>query len=97
MRLVAQVLITTSEEERIAKLGVAFRKFLQDWFVMVVRGVRFSPGVSRELALALLEHAAMALIATSDAAEREPDAETANRCVAAAKAAFDVMSREVLS
>ncbi len=97
MKLEPEVILSRSEEERVAKLGAAFRKFLGDWFGMLVRGVRFSPGVQRELAMALLEMAGAALISPSDAAEKEPDEQTAERILKAARAAFEVLEREVVS
>lgn len=97
MKLEPQVILSRNEEDRVAQLGAAFRKFLGNWFQMVVLGVRFSPGVSRELAMAFLEMAAAALIAPSDAAEKEPDEQTSDRCLRAAREAFAVLEREVVS
>ena len=90
-------IMSTSEPERIEKLGAYFRAFLQDWFTGIVAGVKFSEGVMRELTMALLEYAAAALIASSAAAAKEDDDATAERCKKAAREAMAVLEREVLS
>lgn len=97
MKLEFKAIISRSEEERIQKLGAAFRETLSSYFTAIVLGVRYSPGVMRELTMALLEHAAAALIASSDAAQSEADEDTAERCKRAAREALQVLEREVLS
>lgn len=92
-----QAVLSRSEEERVEKLGAYFRDFLQSWFAGIVVGVRYSPGVMRELALAMLQYGAIALIASSDAAMKEPDEETTERALRAAQQAFEVLEREVVS
>lgn len=95
--MAVQAIVSGSEEERIKKLGEYFRSYLFGWFKGIVVGVRYTPGVMRELSLALLEHAAAALIASSDPAIGEKDEDTAERCKRAAREAFEVLQREVLS
>lgn len=97
MKLVPQAILSKNEDERVAQLGVAFRKFIGDYLSMVVVGVKFTPRVARELALAFTEFAASVLIATSDAAANEPDDQTAARCERAAKSAVELIEREVVS
>ena len=92
-----KLITSTNEAERVAKLGVYFRVFLSGWVEQLAHGVSYSPEVIRELAHAFIEQAAMALIATSDSADKEADDETAERCKRAALAAFAVIEKEVLS
>lgn len=86
-----------SEEERIEKLGKYFRSYLGDWFTKLVAGVKYSPGVQRELALAMLEHAALALIANTDEAMKEDDEKTADRCLKVAREMLEILERHVHS
>lgn len=95
MRRIA--IAATSEAERIEKLGAYFRDFLTGWLAQLVAGVEPSPGVQRELTMALLEHAAISLIATSESAAQEDDDKTVERCERAARAAFAVLEKEIVS
>lgn len=58
-----KIVISRSEEERIAKLGKYFREYLHGWLAQVLTGVKFSPGVARELALAFAEMAGAVVMA----------------------------------
>jgi hypothetical protein len=55
--------VSRNEQERCAKLREYFDKFLGDWLEKVMSGVRYSPGVNRELVEALILTAAAAGLA----------------------------------
>jgi hypothetical protein len=97
VKLEPVAILSRTEEERLEKLGAEFRRFQRQWLVLVMSGCKWTPGLSKTLAMVFLEHAALALIAPSDAAAKEADDKTADRCLAAARAAFEVLEREVLS
>lgn len=96
----AKVIISKGDDERARKLGAYFRDYLSDWLAKTLIGMSmsgYSERVKDELVMAFLEHAAAALIASSDAAKDEPDEETAERAKRAAREVYAVLQREVLS
>lgn len=97
MKLEPQILLTTSEAERIEKLAKYFDAFLGNWFAMLLAGVRYSPGVQRELTKALLKYAACAALAATDEAAKERDEKTVERCERAADEMLEVLERQVHS
>jgi len=97
VRVEPQLLVTRSEEERIEKLGKYFDEFLGNWFAMLLVGVRYSPGVQRELALALLKYAACAMLTSTDEAAKESDEITVERCIKSAHEMLEILERQVHS
>ena len=95
-----KLILSRGDEDRARRLGAYFREFLSDWLAKTLIGMSisgYSERVKDELVMALLEHAAAALIAASDAAKDEPDDETAERAKRAAREVYAVLQREVLS
>lgn len=94
-----QVMVSVGDDDRARKLGSYFRDYLSNWLCELIPGLLsgYSEKVSRELVMALLEHAAAVLISCSDAAKHEPDEDTAERSKRAAAEVFAVLQREVLS
>ncbi len=89
-----QVVLSKGDEDRAKKLGQYFRDYLSDWLGKTLIGMSisgYSERVKDELVLALLEHAAVALIASSDAAKDEPDENTADRSKRAAREVYAVL------
>ncbi len=50
--------LSTSEEERVEKLGKYFRQYLSDYLEKLMQGVKFTPAVAQTFVDALLETAA---------------------------------------
>lgn len=95
-----KAILSRGDEDRAAKLGAYFRDFLSGWLQQIILGTAlsgYSERVKNELVMALLEHAAVALIAASDSAKDEPDEDTAERAKRAAREVFAVLQREILS
>jgi len=93
------VILSQGDDDRAAKLGAYFRKYLSSWLSQLIPGLLsgFSDKVVRELVLAFLEHAAVVLISCSDSARDEADEDTAERSKRAAREVYAVLEREVLS
>jgi hypothetical protein len=94
---IAIVTDRNNQEERVAKLRAYFHDFIGGWLGKLVEGVRFTPGISHALAEVLLMHAAAAMLAPTPEGDKENDADTAKRCLAAVAEMMDVLERQVAS
>lgn len=70
-----KVVLSKSEAERVQKLGAYFREYLHGWLAQVIPGVKFSPGVARELALAFAEMAGAVVLSLPQVDDRVIEAD----------------------
>jgi hypothetical protein len=61
----ATVVISENEQERVRKLGIAFRDQLGSWLAGVTAGVRYTDDVARELASACFEAGIVAFLTST--------------------------------
>lgn len=92
MKAAPKVILSTNERERVAKLGEYFRDYLFEWMSAVFRGVSYSPGVERELCMALLETACATTLSRDELGSDEQNVE---HCRRVAKDLRDLIEKEL--
>ena len=92
-----KLVVSKSEQERIAQIRAAVESQFHDWFARFTAGVRYTPGVARTVAEALIEFAVVTAVATDNHEKRATDEHTAARCQSLSDKLMAVLDAELFS